>query len=97
MWGKNSRKKHADNGQGPPFTQLGDVGFGLEPAPPSSSFATNAFGAGNGMLGDAAPPPSLREIVKKRLLNDMIRNFAGEPAGVVLLVDKFTVRASAHH
>jgi len=85
MWG---RKKNEQGG--PPFSQLADNigGLALEPAFPSSSFPSTPLGGG----GLDAAPPSLRETVKKRLLNDMIRNFAGEAAGVVMLVDSFTVR-----
>ena len=81
------RKKAAEKA-GPPFSQLSDNGISLaEPAFPSSSFPPSAF---NGPGMDALP--SLRDTVKKRLLNDMIRGFAGEPAGVVMLVDSFTLR-----
>ena len=83
MWG--SRKKAE---AGPPFAPLSEKGFSLaEPAFPSSSFPPAAFGS-------APPdvPPSLRETVKKRLLNDMIKPFASEAAGVVMLVDTFTLR-----
>lgn len=90
MFGTSRGKKQ--EGAGPPFTQLGDIGFGLEPAMPSSSFGSNGshylFGT---PLSDAALP-SLKEIVKKRLLDDMVRGFAGEAAGVVLLCDKFTLQ-----
>jgi hypothetical protein len=36
--------------------------------------------------------PSLKDTVKKRLLNDMIRGLASEAAGVILLADHFTLR-----
>ena len=83
MWGRKKEKG------GPPFSPLADMGGGLaQPAFPSSSFpASAAFGgAGTETL------PSLRDMVKKRLLNDMIRSFAGESNGVVMLVDTFTLR-----
>ena len=72
---------------GPQFTQLTE----------NLSLAETAFpahGAPLGQFGAAVDtPPSLREIVKKRLLNDMILGFANDPAGVVLLVDALTVCA----
>jgi hypothetical protein len=84
MWGRRKQQEG-----GPPFTQLtGDVG-GLSLSEPAFP-AAQSFG---GFGGGADAPPSLRETVKKRLLNDMIRGFAGEPAGIVLLVDSFTVRS----
>lgn len=85
MFGSRNKKQE---GAGPPFTQLGDIGFGLEPALPSSSFGSNSIFGAN--LNDSTLP-SLKEIVKKRLLDDMVRGFAGEAAGVVLLCDTFTL------
>ena len=83
MWGRKKQEQHG----GPPFSPLAEGnGFALaEPAFPSSSFPPSTFGVG-------AEMPSLRETVKKRLLTDIIRGFASEPAGVVMLVDKFTLR-----
>jgi hypothetical protein len=86
MWG---RKKTEQQG-GPPFTALADNLHGIslnDPAFPS--FPAPAFGSMSMSLEAA---PSLRETVKKRLLNDMIRGFANEPSGVVMLTDTFTLR-----
>ena len=83
MWGRG-RKKESD---GPSFTQMID-NISLEPAYP----AAQAFGGFGGGALDATPTPSLRETIKKRLLNDMIRGFSSEAGGVVMLVDAFTLR-----
>ena len=61
MWGRG-RKKESD---GPSFTQMID-NISLEPAYP----AAQAFGGFGGGALDATPTPSLRETIKKRLLND---------------------------
>lgn len=84
MWG-SKKKAEPKGGGGPPFSQLAD-GFSLaEPAFPSSSFPP---------VGGAAEkaPKSLREIIKDHLMENMIGPFAKEPAGVVMLVDKLTLR-----
>ena len=81
MWGRKKQEQHG----GLPFSPLAEGNGFAEPAFPSSSFPPSTFGVG-------AEMPSLRETVKKRLLTDIIRGFASEPAGVVMLVDKFTLR-----
>ena len=84
-----SSKKTKAAEVGPPFTPLAEGGNGFSLAEPAFTSFSNPFG---GTGGSEAPTPALRETVKKRLLNDMIRGFAGEPAGVVMLVDSFTLR-----
>ena len=81
---------------GPPFSPLAeqrvsgnsdDRRGGLMTANPSSSFPAVTP---NSLSDDSAT--SLRETVKKRLLNDMILAFAAEAGSVVMCVDKFTIR-----
>lgn len=83
MWSGSRSKKKGESK--PPATQLGDVGLNIDSTISSSS--SNIFGVST----NSTALPSLKEIVKKRLLNDMIRSFAGEAAGVVLLCDTFTL------
>lgn len=82
MWGR--KKTHATGGfaQLADSNRLGDVEHML------SAFPSSSLGG----YGELAASPSLKELVKKRLLNDMITGFANEPAGMVLLVDHFTMR-----
>lgn len=66
------------------FSQLQDT-VGSEPIAPMAALS---FGLAN----SDSPDPSLREIVKSRLLTDMIRGVGVHSGGVVLCVDHFTLR-----
>lgn len=78
MWGR--KKKNA----GEDFTPLKDAGGDSGPAAPAVPHLAPAS------HGPAAP--SLKELVKMRILTDMIRGFPIDDMGAIILVDKMTVR-----
>ena len=78
MWGR--KKKNPEDG----FTPLKDAGNDSGPAPPVPAHHPPAH------HGPAAP--TLKELVRKRLMTDMIRAIGADDMGSILLVDKLTVR-----
>ena len=65
------------------FTPLRDAG-GDMPAPPVPIHQPPA--------AHAPPAPALKELVRKRLMTDMLRGFTADDMGSVMLVDNLTVR-----
>ena len=77
MWG---RKKKPDES----FTPLKDAGGDHSLAPPVSIHQPPAH--------QGPSTPTLKEMVRKRLMTDMLRGFEGGEMGSIMLVDKLTVR-----
>ena len=83
MWGRKKMATTAVGGKSG-FSQLED-GTGSEPVAPMANLS---FGNTPGELA----APSLRDVVRSRLLTDMIRSFGTELSGVIMLVDSLTVK-----
>lgn len=72
---------------GPSFSQLApDHQF----ASAEHTFPSSSIPSSSQAIDSASP--SLKETLRKRLLNDMIHCFANEPTGVAMLVDDYTMR-----
>ena len=84
MWGRKKMATTAVGGGASGFSQLQD-NVGSEPIAPMAalSFGLNAHESNE---------PSLREMVKTRLLTDMIRGIGAQTSGVIMCVDQFTLR-----
>ena len=83
MWGRKKMATTAVGGGGQGFSKLEDSA-----GDPVAPMANLSFGNTPGELAS----PSLRDVVRSRLLTDMIRSFGNEPSGVIMLVDSLTVK-----